>query len=67
MKVKIVRCCDNLMWYREHIGEVFEIFRVEGNPDLPSRYWTREPSGYSNFILPRDCLVIKETNNELHL
>lgn len=60
MKVKVVKCSDGLMWYRECIGQTFEIFRVEGNPDLPLRYWTREPAGYSNYLLPKDCLIIKE-------
>ena len=31
MKVKIVKCCDNLYWYKEKIGKIFEVKKSGNN------------------------------------
>jgi hypothetical protein len=53
--LKITRCSDSLMWYRDFVGKIFDF--VGEDEDI---YWTREPEGYKNIVLKTDAEIINE-------
>lgn len=57
MKIKITNCSDYMYWYRQHIGEIFNVERVSQYV-----YWCREPNEYRclNLVLKEDCEIYKE-------
>lgn len=59
MKIKILDCSDSLYWYSKHVGEVFDVQRIEHDV-----FWCREKDAYEclNIILKVDCEVLKEEN-----
>lgn len=58
MKVKIINCKDELLWYNKHIGETFDVVKVSS-----WAYWCRERNEYkaSNFIHKSDAEVVSES------
>lgn len=58
MKVKVVNCKDNLLWYKKHIGEIFEVVRQDSE-----YYWCLEKNlawRCLNIINKADCVIIDE-------
>ncbi len=54
--IKVVWCSDTLFWYNHYLGQTFTVLRYEQNVYKGNNvYWVREPSGYTNFILEKDC------------
>jgi hypothetical protein len=51
--LKITQCRDGMRWYAGHVGEVFPLLAT-----FRDEYKTREPAGYSNFIVKDDCKVV---------
>lgn len=62
MKIKVTKSSDSAYWYTHHQGEEFEVVRENA-----LEYWTREPSGYLNFILKKDSKVLKEVKEKINL
>lgn len=44
LKIKVLKCSNFVLWYREYIGEEFEVSREE-----ETAYWVREKE-YPNLI-----------------
>lgn len=57
--VEITSSKDSHFWYAEYIGDWFLIDRVDED-----MYWTRQPSGYRNFILKEDAKVVERNRYE---
>jgi hypothetical protein len=57
MRIKIVSCRDSLLWYSKHIGEVFEVVKVQ-----PLYFWCREKDEYkaTNFIHKNDVEILEK-------
>lgn len=56
MKVKVLKCSNPILWYNQHIGEIFDVLWIEGNA-----YWTRERDGVynaTNWIYASDAEVL---------
>lgn len=51
--LKITGCSDSMMWYRNHIGKIVPLLQKGVNDHL-----SREPAGYTNMVLAKDCEVI---------
>lgn len=55
--LKIIKCSDSMMWYRDKIGEVVTLAKHEhSDSDV---YWSREPAGYLNIVKKQDAQVIE--------
>jgi hypothetical protein len=54
MKIKIINCKDMLLWYRNRIGEEFEVQFIEDKA-----YWTREGGTYNalNWVYKEDATI----------
>jgi hypothetical protein len=54
MKIKIIKCKDMLLWYRNRIGEEFEVQFVEDKA-----YWTREGGTFNalNWVYKEDATI----------
>lgn len=48
MKVRIVRACMDTVWYRNHIGEIFDVF-----PEEPNNLYT-----FGRYVLQNQQRVI---------
>lgn len=59
MKIKVVKCSNELLWYSKHIGEEFEVNFIE-----KEAYWTREKDGVYNCLnwIFIDDVIITEGN-----
>ncbi|GBO88740.1 hypothetical protein [Marinobacter salsuginis] len=55
--LKVTRCPDAMRWYSSHIGETFPLLA-----EYSDEFKTREPAGYTNFILKTDCEVVELTS-----
>ena len=55
MKIKVLKCSNQLFWYNKHIGEVFDVVKVQ---DL--KFWCREKDhwGCLNFIEDKDATIL---------
>lgn len=54
--LKIIKCSDSMMWYRDKVGEVVPLAKHEyADSDI---YWSREPAGYLNIVKKQDAKVI---------
>lgn len=51
--LKIVRCSDSMMWYRDQVGSIVPLVRI-----TPDCYMSREPAGYSNIVKLEDAVVV---------
>jgi hypothetical protein len=56
IKIRVITCSDSLFWYANHIGKVFTTIN-----ETAEDYLVREPSGYTNIILKKDC---EEVSND---
>ena len=55
--LKIIKCSDSMMWYRDMVGQTVALARAEDrDPDV---YWSREPAGYLNMVYKQDAEVIE--------
>lgn len=54
LKVKIVDCTSYTAWYKNRVGEEFE---VKTNPKYPLDYLVIK---LPYFILKKDCIIVKE-------
>ncbi|ASN72210.1 hypothetical protein 3S15_24 [uncultured Caudovirales phage] len=52
--LRIDRCSDPLMWYREHVGYLADYRSQDADG-----YWSREPGGYTNVVRPADATVLE--------
>ena len=52
--LKIVRCSDTLMWYRDKVGETVQLVR-----EYDDCYMSREPAGYLNIIRLDDAEIVE--------
>ena len=52
--LKIVRCSDTLMWYRDKVGETVPLVRK-----YDDCYMSREPAGYLNIIRLDDAEIVE--------
>lgn len=60
--IRIVKCSDSMMWYRDKVGKVVEYLREDTD-----YLWSREPAGYSNIIKRGDGVVIDCILNDAQL
>lgn len=51
--LKITGCYDSQMWYREHVGNIVPLLQKGDTEHL-----SREPAGYTNIVLVRDCEIV---------
>lgn len=63
-QIKIISCRDSLLWYSSHVGEVFDVVRIESNSK--EYYWTREkdPPHYLNWVAKQDAVLIEDKEPE---
>lgn len=55
--LKIIKCSDSMMWYRDMVGEIVTLAKPEyADPDV---YWSRELAGYLNIVNKQDAEVIE--------
>jgi hypothetical protein len=55
MKIKVIKCSDQILWYNAHVGEEFIVKFIDDKS-----YWTREKDGVFNslnWIYKDDCKV----------
>lgn len=52
--IRIVRCSDALMWYRDKVGTTVEAIGEEAD-----MYWARDDGGYKNIVWKKDCEIIE--------
>lgn len=60
MKVKIVKCSEPQFWYKNHIGEVFE---VEGY-DATNYDIINNPKYSTHLLVKVDCQPQKESTHD---
>lgn len=58
MKVRITNG-QGSFWYEKHVGEVFEVERVESRHGVEYRVLPFDPNG-SFYIAEEDCEVVEE-------
>ena len=59
MKVKIIKCRNNYMWYAERIGEIFDVLETN---DKEGWYIVMKGKLTDAFIRFSDCEIV-DTNN----
>lgn len=52
--IEVVSCTDGMRWYAGHVGETFPLLR-----EFADELKTREPAGYTNFVLRKDARIIE--------
>ena len=55
MKIEITGCSSPMYWYRDNIGEVFEVLKEE-----KSRYIIEDRIIYTRWVEKTDCTPYKE-------
>jgi len=58
MKIKIIKCSDNMLWYKNYVGSIFIVERM-----VESDCWVREPDyrfRCLNFVKQGDYEIYKE-------
>lgn len=60
--IRIVKCSDSMMWYRNKVGHIVEYLREDDQ-----YLWSREPAGYSNIIRREDGEVTECALNDAQL
>lgn len=55
--LKIIKCSDSMMWYRDKVGEIVTLAKPEHADS--EVYWSREPAGYINIVKKRDAEVVE--------
>lgn len=58
MKVKIIKCSDNMMWYRDKVGQVIQVER-----ETVDWYWAREGGSFNclNIVDKADVEIVGKT------
>lgn len=56
--LRILRCPDRMMWYRDLVGQLVPLIGIW--PE--SGYASREPAGYSNVVRFEDAEVVDGTS-----
>ncbi len=51
--LKITGCYDSMMWYSRHVGKIVPLLEIGVEEHL-----SREPAGYTNIVLARDCEIV---------
>lgn len=51
--IRIVKCSDSMMWYKDYVGKIVPLLRED---DV--EYLSREPTGYSNIVRKGDCELV---------
>lgn len=51
--LKITDCSDGLMWYARHVGAIVPLLKIGEVEHL-----SREPAGYTNIVLAKDCEIV---------
>jgi hypothetical protein len=51
--IRITGCTDGMRWYADHVGEEFPLLAA-----FSDEYKTREPAGYTNFVLLKDAEIV---------
>ena len=56
MKIKILKCSNPILWYRDRIGEEFIVTFIEDKA-----YWTREGGMYNalNWVHKEDATIVE--------
>ena len=52
--IKIIKCSDPLMWYREKVGDTVQLVR-----EYEDCYMSREPAGYLNIVKLEDAEIVE--------
>lgn len=52
--IKITKCSDPLLWYRDLVGAYVPFLRNTGDT-----YMSREPAGYANIVRLQDAEVVE--------
>jgi hypothetical protein len=52
--IKIIKCSDPLMWYREKVGDTVVLVR-----EYEDCYMSREPAGYLNIVKLEDAEIVE--------
>ena len=60
MKVKIIKCTDELHWYKKHIGEIYDV----RNYKSMFMYEIENFIGGRRFILVDDCITLDELRKQ---
>lgn len=55
MKIKIIQLSSSSMWYRNKIGQILNVERIDNE-----YFWCREDAGYINIVHRSDAEIIKE-------
>ena len=58
MQIKIIKLSSNSMWYRDKIGEILNVERID-----KEYFWCREDAGYINIVNRSDAEIINEGEN----
>lgn len=59
MKLKIIKCRDSLMWYKDLVGHEVDYLREDSE-----YYWSRDNGGYTNIVHKSDAEVVLESELE---
>ncbi|NPZ19530.1 hypothetical protein DZ956_022405 [Pseudomonas aeruginosa] len=59
--LRIDRCTDPLMWYRENVGYLVD-YR---GPDGPRFYLSREAGGYTNIVRQADATLLELEDKDI--
>lgn len=54
IRLKIVRCSEELAWYRDKIGQTVELLGMD-----ESYYWSKDDSGAKNGVRKQDGEIVK--------
>lgn len=54
IKLKILRCREELSWYKDKIGHIVEMAGMD-----EKYYWTKDDSGAKNVIWKQDAEIVK--------
>jgi len=57
--LKLLNCSDQMMWYRDKVGEVVTFVR-----EYEDCYMSREPAGYLNIVKKQDAEIIELVVND---
>lgn len=56
--IKILRCSDSMLWYRERVGDIVPYLGSDTDTKGPI-YWSRDNGGYKNIVFQKDAELIE--------
>lgn len=59
-KVKVISCSDNIWWYKNYIGEEFEVKNIPGID-----YQVLGPHSIGSYLTKCDCVDLLEYKDDL--